>query len=138
MIRNEKQYRITKNQARLFAASVRAIEEGRADNLAADPMMAKVQKEALMSQLADLENELREYDDLKRMVRALDGLDAEYVLPPALVEARAALGMTRKDLAERIGLKESEIQRYEETNYDSAGAARIAEVATALRACRDE
>ena len=66
MIKNEKQYRITKNQARLFAESVRAIEEGRADNLAADPLIAKVQKEALMSQLADLENELREYDRKNR------------------------------------------------------------------------
>ncbi len=138
MIRNEKQYRITKTQARRFAESVRAIEEGRADKISPDPMMAKVQKEALMSQLADLESELREYDDLKKMIRVLDGLDAEYVPPPALIEARAALGITQKDLAERVGLKEREIRRYEETNYDSAGAARIAEVAAALRACRDE
>ena len=63
MIKNEKQYRITKTQARLFAESVRAIEEGRADNIAADPLIAKAQKDALTSQLADLENELRVYDD---------------------------------------------------------------------------
>ena len=138
MVRNEKQYRITKTQARMFAESVRAIEEGRADRLAKDPVIAKAQKEVLMSQLADLESELREYDDLKKMIRALDGLDAEYVPPPALIEARTALGITRQDLAERVGLKEREIRRYEETNYDSAGAARIAEVAAALRACRDE
>ena len=66
MIKNERQYCITKTQARMFAESVRAIEEGRADNLAADPMIAKVQKDALMSQLADLENELREYDRQNR------------------------------------------------------------------------
>ena len=69
MIENEKQYRITKTQetqARRFAESVRAIEEGRADKISPDPMMAKVQKEALMSQLADLESELREYESLKR------------------------------------------------------------------------
>ena len=66
MIKSELQYRITQNQARLFAESVRAIEEGRADNLAADPAIAKVQKEALMSQLADLESELREYDRQNR------------------------------------------------------------------------
>ena len=138
MIRNERQYRITKAQARLFAESVRAMEEGRADNVAADPVIAKAQKDALASQLADLENDLREYDDLKRMIRALDQLDAERVPPSALIKARAALGMTRKDLAERVGLKERQIRLYEETDYDSAGAARIVEIAAALRSCRDD
>ena len=77
MIRNEKQYRITQSQARMFAESVRAIEEGRADNLAADPVIAKAQKEALMSQLADLENELREYDDLKRSANWANSMEKQ-------------------------------------------------------------
>ena len=138
MIKNERQYRVTKEHARRFAASVRAIEEGRVDNLAADPLIVKAQKDALASQLADLENELREYDDMKRMVRALDKLDAEYVPPPALAVARMALGITAKDLAERVGLEEREIRIYEETDYASATVSRVAEVASALRACRDE
>ena len=138
MIKNERQYSVAKAHARRFAASVRAIEEGLADNLAANPLIAKAQKDAMESQIADLENELREYDDLKRMVRALDGLDAEYVPPPALAEARMALGMTAKDLAERVGLEEREIRIYEETGYATATVSRVAEVASALRACRDE
>ena len=138
MIKNERQYRITKAHARRFAASVRAIEKGLADNHAADPLIAKAQKDAMESQIADLENELREYDDMKRMVRALDGLDAEYVPPPALAEARMALGMTAKDLAERVGLEEREIRIYEENDYATATVSRVAEIASALRACRDE
>ena len=138
MIKNERQYRNVKAHARRFAASVRAIEEGLADNHAADPLIAKAQKDAMESQIADLESELREYDDLKRMIRALDVLEAEYVPPPALAEARMALGMTAKDLAERVGLEEREIRVYEETGYASATVSRVAEVASALRACRDE
>ena len=138
MIKNERQYRITKEHARRFAASVRAIEEGGADSLAADPLIVKAQKEALASQLADLENELREYDDMKRSIRALDKLDAEYVPPPALADARMALGITAKDLAKRVGLEEREILVYEETGYASASVSRVGEVASALRACRDE
>ena len=138
MIKNERQYRVAKEHARRFAASVRAIEEGGADSLAADPLIVKAQKEALASQLADLENELREYDDMKRMIRALDKLDAEYVPPPALADARMALGITAKDLAERVGLEEREIRVYEETNYASASVSRVSEIASALRACRDE
>ena len=138
MIKNERQYRVAKEHARRFAASVRAIEEGGADSLAADPLIVKAQKDALASQLADLENELREYDDMKRMVRALDKLDAEYVPPPALAVARMALGITAKDLAERVGLEEREIRIYEETSYASASVSRVGEVASALRACRDE
>ena len=138
MIKNERQYRVTKEHARRFAASVRVIEEGRADNLAADPLIVKAQKDALASQLADLENELREYDDMKRSIRALDKLDAEYVPPPALAVARIALGITAKDLAERVGLQEREIRIYEETGYASASVSRVGEIASALRACRDE
>lgn len=137
MIRNELQYRITKEQARLFAESVRAIEEGRAENISSNPLMAKVHKDALTSQLADLENDMREYDDLKRMILALYKLDAPHVPPHALVEARAALGITAKDFAERVGLEERQILVYEETNYASADDSRMAEVVSALRACRD-
>ena len=64
MIKNERQYSVAKAHARRFAASVRAIEEGIADNLAADPLIAKAQKDAMESQIADLENELRLYEKL--------------------------------------------------------------------------
>ena len=40
--------------------------------------------------------------------------------------------MSQKDLAERLGLKEQQVQRYEATEYASASVARVSEVIRAL------
>ena len=86
----------------------------------------------MASQLADLESELREYESLKAGRFRLDDLNVVAVLPDVLIKARIAQGLSQKDLAQRIGLKEQQIQRYEATDYSSASLARIREVATAL------
>ena len=63
----------------------------------------------------------------------LDGLGTVAELPANLIKARIARGLSQKDLADRIGLKEQQIQRYEATDYASASLARIKEVVSALR-----
>ena len=63
----------------------------------------------------------------------LDGLGTVAELPATLIKARIARGLSQKDLADRIGLKEQQIQRYEATDYASASLTRIKEVVSALR-----
>ena len=53
-------------------------------------------------------------------------------LPSMLIKARIARGLSQKDLAERVGLKEQQIQRYEATDYATANLARIKEVVNAF------
>ena len=53
-------------------------------------------------------------------------------LPAILIKARIARGLSQKDLAERVGLKEQQIQRYETTDYTTANLARIKEVVNAF------
>lgn len=53
-------------------------------------------------------------------------------LPDMLIEERKRLGFTQKQLAEKMGLCEQQIQRYEATRYQSASLRRIEEVAQAL------
>ena len=53
-------------------------------------------------------------------------------LPAVLIKARIAQGLSQKDLADRIGLKEQQIHRYEATDYTSASLARIKDVIRAL------
>ena len=60
MIKNERQYRITKVQANRFSQTFRRL--GEADGV--HPLIVKAQREALSSQIADLENELHEYESL--------------------------------------------------------------------------
>ena len=96
------------------------------------PLIAKAQEDALRSQLADLESELREYESLKAGEFQIDGLKAVADLPTTLIKARIAQGLSQKDLAERLGLKEQQIQRYEATDYASASLTRIKEIVSAL------
>lgn len=132
MISNERQYRITKAQAAKFAQTLHAIREGRGESTGTHPLIVKAQEEAISSQLVDLQSELREYESLKAGEFRLDRLTAVDELPTVLIKARISQGLTQKDLAERVGLKEQQIQRYETTDYASASLSRIREVATAL------
>jgi hypothetical protein len=58
MIGNERQYRITKAQAEKFS---RALEEATIPS-SIDPLLHKLERDALRSQLDDLKRELREYE----------------------------------------------------------------------------
>jgi len=128
MIKNERQYRTTKMQADKFAA---ALEQANARSYP-DPLLAQLERGALQSQFEELRDELAEYDRLRSgqvkeiVVHTVDQL------PHALIKARIASGLSQKDLADRLGLKEQQVQRYEATDYSSAGLSRISEVVKAL------
>ena len=132
MISNERQYRITRAQAARFSQTLHAIREGRGEATGTHPLIAKVQEEAISSQLADLRGELYEYESLKAGQFPLDRLAAVDELPTVLIKARISQGLSQKALAERVGVKEQQIQRYEATDYASASLSRIREVASAL------
>ena len=132
MIKNERQYRITKAQAERFSQSLRSLRQHLNKSNGAHPLIAKAQEDALNSQLADLEGELREYESLRAGHFQLDELKVVADLPAVLIKARIAQGLSQKDLAARIGLKEQQIQRYEATDYASASLARIKQVVSAL------
>jgi len=50
----------------------------------------------------------------------------------ALLRARIAKGLAQKQLAERIGLKEQQVQRYEASEYTTASWDRIKRIIRAL------
>ena len=131
MIKNQRQYLVTQAQASKLAA---ALDREPRPSAAAKvhPLLRKAQTDALRSQLADLRAELKQYEALrsgKQTKLAMDSLDD---LPRALIQGRIACGLTQKALAERLGLKEQQVQRYEATNYASASLARVCEVAKSL------
>lgn len=53
-------------------------------------------------------------------------------LPEMLIEERRRLGLTQKQVADKLGMKEQQIQRYEATHYQSANLKRIHEIAKAI------
>ncbi|WP_338530157.1 XRE family transcriptional regulator [Nitratireductor thuwali] len=84
------------------------------------------------SQLADLEAELAEYDSLKSTDLSVININSFDGLAEGLIKARIANGLSQKALAERLGLKEQQIQRYEAERYASASYQRMREIAEAL------
>ena len=136
MIKNERQYRITKAQAAKFSDALNSLRQRPADE-GLHPLISKAQEESLSSQLSDLENELHEYESLKAGDFQMDSLGVVADLPSILIKARIAQGLSQRDLAEKVGLKEQQIQRYEATDYASANLARIKEVASVFRVRTD-
>jgi len=128
MISNERQYRITRARVQEFEDALKAISASQSD----DELWLQVQRDALQGQLDDLERELIEYRSLQdRGVQSVEVVSLED-LSESLVRARIASGLTQKDLATQLGMKEQQIQRYEATGYSSASLDRIKEVVNAL------
>ncbi len=132
MIKNERQYRITRAQASRFSNSLSEIRAQLAQLPEANRHLLNVKEKALRSQLSDLEADIKEYEDLKSGSFEFNQLKGVGELPRQLIRARIASGMSQRDLGNRMGLKEQQIQRYEATEYASASFARIGEVLAAL------
>ncbi len=86
----------------------------------------------MTAQLEDLLGELRTYEKLKRGQPRILRANSVEGLATLLIKARIALQLTQKDLADRLGVKEQQVQRYEATEYSSASLERVGEVARVL------
>jgi ribosome-binding protein aMBF1 (putative translation factor) len=132
MIKNERQYRITKAQADKFERALAQIAEESGDETSVHPVLREAMRDGLRSQLDDLRQQLEDYELLQSGRRQVFELDSFADLPRALIQSRIALGLSQKDLAERLGLKEQQIQRYEATEYAGASVQRVQEIIRAL------
>ena len=135
MIKNERQYRISKARLREFRDSINAMGRDKTPGL--HPLLAKAQKDSLESQMSDLAGQIREYEELKSGKIPIPGLLALDDLPRALIRARIALGLSQKDLGKLVGLPEQQIQRYEARDYESASVGRMIEIVRALNSARE-
>ena len=129
MIKNERQHRITRSRADEVRRSIAELANAPLPE-GLDPGMRDMQLDALRSVLTDLEGDLADYDALHQTTLfEATGLGQ---LPLTLIRARIARGLTQRQLAERIGLPEQALQRYEATDYAGVSFARLVEIADAL------
>lgn len=134
MIKNERQYRITRSRADEVRNTIGELQRAPLPE-GLQPEMRELQLDALRGTLGDLAVELAEYDSLHdaTLIEAT-GIEE---LPIALIRARIAGGLTQRQLAERIGLQEQAIQRYEAADYLGVSFARLVEIANALETSVD-
>jgi HTH-type transcriptional regulator / antitoxin HipB len=70
--------------------------------------------------IRQLKQEIAEYEQLKSGKISTFILGSISDLPTTLIKARISTGMTQKELADKIGIQEQQIQRYEASHYSSA------------------
>ncbi|MBP7052549.1 MAG: helix-turn-helix domain-containing protein [Phycisphaerae bacterium] len=132
MIMNERQYRISRVQTEKLRSLVDSFDVKAATQRLRSDVLAKAELDALRSQYEDLAQQIQEYETLKSgTVEVLKASSLEE-LPRILIQARIAKGLSQRQLAEAVGLKEQQIQRYEAEEYISASLRRLADVAATL------
>ena len=132
MITNERQYRITRKQASNFENAIEEFDRRSVHKEYPHPRLLKAERDALQSQLDDLKVELNEYELLKSGQASTVFVDSLEELAHGLIQARIAANLSQRALAQRLGLKEQQIQRYEADAYASASYRRLCQVARAL------
>ena len=132
MIENEQQYRITSDWARKFEQTLAELQGRPLDKRLKHPKLRQAEEDSLQSTIEDLRQQMRDYEAKRPRQPTTLTLESFEELPGALIKARIAQGLTQKQLAERMGLKEQQIQRYEATKYASASLTRVGQVIRAL------
>lgn len=132
MITNERQYRISKRKLRDLKVAIAQFDSKASAKAVGSEVLSAAELEALRSEADVLLSEISEYEKLKS--GGVSKFEAESLgeLPKILIRARIARGMSQKKLAELVGLKEQQIQRYEADEYSSASLRRLREIADAL------
>ncbi len=130
MITNERQLQNAKLRLGQFRDALARFESDGYGDM--DAVVAKAQKDALAQQIRELDATVQEYEDLKQGRISAFELDKLDDLPLGLIKARIASNLTQRELAQRLELKEQQIQRYEAELYQSCSFARLVDIANAL------
>jgi ribosome-binding protein aMBF1 (putative translation factor) len=129
MITNERQARIAAGKIRKLEREKERIE-GKA--VEGNPTLQKALVEGVRSQIQEMKEDLEAYEKIKSGEKRVLALGRLEDLPNVLMMARVAQGMSQRGLAQKLGMKEQQIQRYEATHYQSASLKRVIEVASTL------
>ncbi|MDQ6607117.1 MAG: helix-turn-helix domain-containing protein [Actinomycetota bacterium] len=89
--------------------------------------------DAIASERDELRAQLARYDDLRSGRIGERTLSSLRELPIALLEARIVARLTHRDLAERLGVPEQQVQRWEANSYAGVAIDRLHEIADALK-----
>jgi ribosome-binding protein aMBF1 (putative translation factor) len=131
MIQNERQLKITRGRLEQFRKSLNELEtSARPKDI--DPLLWKAEQDAVTSTIEELEEDIKSYENLKAgKVKTVKVASFDDV-PKALIQARIAQGLTQKELADKLGVREQQVQHDEEILYSSASLSRLKRVAEVL------
>lgn len=132
MITNERQYKITRAQAEKMKVTISSFDLKEATKRIGSPLLAKAELDAIQSEFEILSAQIQEYETLKSGAVKTFKTASLNDLPKILIKARIAKGLSQRELAELLNMKEQQMQRYESEEYASASLSRLLEVANIL------
>ena len=113
-------------QVEFLQAAVAKVAQGKSSRRA-DSMATKIEQV-----MCEREDQIREYDALKRGELKLPKIDRLDQLAPLIARIRIARSVSQTELARRLGVSKQVVSRYEENDYQSVGLTRLQEILEAL------
>lgn len=130
MIRNDKEYRHSKERLSELEIELRGLSSARRSAEQDEVALAVI--DALRMQIEDLEHEIAEYEDLKEGRLLSFGADDLDSLGELITKARIARGLTQTELGELLSMTQQQVARYERDGWQKISLWRLAEAADAL------
>ena len=126
MIKSDAQRERTVAQIEGFQQALAKVGDGKPDKRAA------AIRGSYQSMIGQLEDELREYDQLKSGELALPHVERLDHIAPFITRIRIAKGVSQTELARRLGVSKQVISRYEESEYQTVAISRLQEILDAI------
>ena len=132
MILNERQYGITKTKVKEFEQAIAKLSNSPKPTDINGQIRRKAHLDTLNSQLEEFQEEIAEYEELKKGNIKNLKLDSFEYLPEALIKARIIRGLTQAQLANILNVKQQQVQRDETNKYASASFTKLLNIQKAL------
>jgi HTH-type transcriptional regulator/antitoxin HigA len=93
---------------------------------------AKAVLGSYQTMIRQLEDELREYEEIKSGELVLPNLERLDQIALFVAKLRIAKGVSQTELAIRLGVSKQVVSRYEETEYQTVAVSRLQEILDAI------
>jgi len=131
MIKNEKQHKIAQSKLNKWLKTQAQLRDTAV--VKKTDWLAKEQAFGVGQQIKQLRAEITEYEQTAAGKRKLPELELVSEIPSMLIRWRIARHLTQRELAERAGIHENQLQKYEAEDYGCASYQTIAHIAQVLR-----
>lgn len=127
-IHNESERRRAEEQVKFLRSELEKIPASEHE----DEVTASVIS-GLRMQISDIDNELAEYDRLKKGLQTVLTADSFDDIGELVIKARIARGWSQADLARELEMEPQQVQRYERNDWQKISLWRLQEVVEALK-----
>lgn len=130
MIKNEKQYKITQKLLAEWEGNLALLLSKPVPNT--PDWLYQEQLYAAKQEIKQLRSQIEDYRDVKTGKKKLLNLCIARELPELLIGWRIRNHLTHKQLADKLGMHENQIQKYESQNYSCVSLDTIIKIAEVL------